>query len=51
MVTEGDFTLSGEHIIQYTDNLLQNCKTETYINVLTNVTPVIKFKKKCKKIF
>ena len=41
MVTEGDFTLGGEHTIQYTDDLLQNSKTETYINVLTNVTQLI----------
>ena len=26
---EGDFTWSGEHTIQYTDDVLQNCTPET----------------------
>ena len=39
MVMEGDLTWSGEHTIQYTDDVLQNCTPETYI-ILTNVTPV-----------
>ena len=39
MVTEGDLTLGGEHTIQYTDDTLQNCSLETYIIILTNVTP------------
>ena len=38
MVMEGDLTLDGEHIIQYTDDVLQNCTPETYIILLTNVT-------------
>ena len=37
---ERDLTLGGEHIIQYTDNVLQNCTPEAYIVVLTNVTPI-----------
>ena len=44
MVTEGDFTLGGEHTIQYTDDVLQNCTLETYIILLTNVTPVYSMK-------
>ena len=38
MVMEGDLTLDGEHIIQYTNDILQNCTPETYIILLTNVT-------------
>ena len=40
MVVEGDLTLDGEHKIQYTDDVLQNCTPETYIILLTNVTPI-----------
>ena len=32
---EGDLTWGGEHKIQYTDNLLYNYNTETYIILLT----------------
>ena len=39
MLMEGDLTLGGEHTIQYTDGVLQNCTLETYIILLTNVTP------------
>ena len=44
---EGDLTWDGEHTLQYTDEVLQNCTPETYINLLTLVTPVnsINFKK------
>ena len=35
---EGDWTL-GEHSMQYTDEVLQNCIWETYIMVSTNVIP------------
>ena len=38
MVMEGDLILGGKHIIQYTDNVLENCTLETYIILLTNVT-------------
>ena len=38
MVMEGDLTWGVEHIIQYTDNLLQNYTPESYVIVLTNVT-------------
>ena len=39
MVVEGNFTLGGEYTIQYTYGILQNCTHETYIILLTNVTP------------
>lgn len=39
MVTEGDQILGGEHIMQYTDNVLY-CTPETYIILVTNVTLV-----------
>ena len=38
MVMEGDLTWDGEHIIQYTYDVWQNCMPETYIILLTNVT-------------
>ena len=38
MVMDGDLTWGSEHIIQYTDAVLQNCTSETYMNLLTNVT-------------
>ena len=31
------FGLGGEHIMQYTGNLLQNCTPETYVILLKNV--------------
>ena len=37
MVMEGDLTWGGEHAIQYTENVLQNCIPETYITLLFNV--------------
>ena len=40
MVMEGDLTWGGEHTIQYTDDVLYNCTPETYIILLTNVTPI-----------
>ena len=33
---EGDLTWGGEHTIQYTDDVLQNYTSETYIILLTN---------------
>ena len=35
---EGDLTWGGEHTIQYTDDVLQNCKPDTYIILLTSIT-------------
>ena len=32
--------MSAEHPMQYTDTVLQNCAPETYIILLTTVTPV-----------
>ena len=46
MVIEGDLTWGGEYTIQYTDDVLQNCTPETYIVLLTNVSPIIQFLKK-----
>ena len=40
MVIEEDLTSGGEHTIQYTDDISQNCSLETYIILLTNVTPI-----------
>lgn len=40
MVTEEDQTLGSEQTIKYTEDVLQNCVLETYITVLTNVTPI-----------
>lgn len=40
VVTEGDWTLGGEHTMQYRNGLLQNCICGTYIMLLTNVSPV-----------
>ena len=31
MVMERDLTWGGEHTMQYTDNVLQNCMPETYV--------------------
>ena len=40
MVVEGDLICNGEHTTQYTDDVLQNCTPETYIILLTDVTPI-----------
>ena len=37
---EGDLVWGGEHTIQYTDDVLQNCTPEPYITLLTNITPI-----------
>lgn len=39
MVTKGDLTLGVGHTIQYTDDVLLNYTLETYIIILTNITP------------
>lgn len=39
MLMEGDLPWSGEHTIKYTDYILQNSTPETYMILLTNVTP------------
>ena len=45
---EGGLTWSGKNTMQYIGDVLQNCTPETYIILLTNVTPInsIKIKKK-----
>ena len=50
MVMEGDLTWGGEHTMQYTDDILQNCTPETYIILLTNVTPMNSVKKNKNKL-
>lgn len=40
MVTEGDYTLGGEHAMQNTEDALQNCAFANYIILLINVTPI-----------
>ena len=40
MEMDGDLTWGGEHTMQYTDDILQNCTPETYIILLTDVTPI-----------
>ena len=40
MVTERELALGGEHTVQYTDDVFQNYTLETYIILLTNVTPI-----------
>ena len=46
MVMEGDLALGGEHTIQHTAALLQNCTPETCIILSTNVTPICSTEKK-----
>ena len=48
MVTEDDVTLGAGHTIQYADHVSQKCTLETYIILLTHVTPIISFKNKDK---
>ena len=45
---EGDLTWAGEHTVQYTFDVLQNCTHETYIILLTNVNPINSIKNKYK---
>ena len=37
---EGDLTLGSKHTIQYTDDVLENYITQTYIFLSSNVTPI-----------
>ena len=50
---EGDLTLGGEQAIQYRDDVLYSCTPETYITLLTSVTPMnsIKIKNKRRTFF
>ena len=36
----GNLTWAGEHTTYYVDDILSNCTPETYIILLTNVTPM-----------
>ena len=49
---EGYLTWGGEHTMPYTDDVLQNRTPETYVILLTNVTPIysIKIINKNKKV-
>ena len=49
MVMEEDLTWGGEHTVQCTDDVLWNCTPETYIILLTNVTPINSIKRKTKQ--
>ena len=46
MMMEGDLTWGGEHTIQNTDDVLQNCTPETYIIWLSSITPINSIKKR-----
>ena len=37
MVMEGGVTWGGEHTIQYTNDVLQNCTPDTYMILLTGI--------------
>lgn len=37
MAIKGDLDWGIEHTVQYTNNVFQNCTTETYIPLLINV--------------
>ena len=39
---EGDLTWGGEHTIQYTDDVLQNCTPETCIILSTDIISIKK---------
>ena len=40
MVRVRDITQGGEHTLQDTGDVSQNCAPETYIILLTNATPI-----------
>ena len=37
---EGDFIWGSEHTMHQTDDVLQNCASETYVILLTNIIPM-----------
>ena len=39
-MTEEGLILGGRHTMQYTDHVPQNCTLETYMVLLSNVTPI-----------
>ena len=40
MVMEEGLTCDGENTIKYKDDVSQNCTPETYVILLTSVTPI-----------
>ena len=46
MVMEGDSTWGVKHTVQFTDGVLWNGTPDTYIILLTNVTPINLIEKK-----
>ena len=46
MVMDKDLTWGGEHTIQCTDDVLQNCALETCTVLLTSVTSISSIKRK-----
>ena len=49
MLTQGDLTWGPEHTIQDRGYLLESCTAETYIILLTKVTPISSIKIKTVK--
>ena len=49
MVVEEVLTLGGGHAMLKTDDVSQNCTLETYIILLTNITPMNLIKNRTKK--
>ena len=49
MVMRDDLTLSGGHKMQYKDHVSQECILETYVILLTNITPINLIKRKMGK--
>ena len=45
------FDWGGEHTIQCTDNVLQNCTPKTYLILLTKLTPINSIKKQYEDLF
>ena len=45
MFTDGDQTSGAKHTMEYTEDVSLNCILETYIMLLTNVTPINLIKK------
>ena len=48
MVMKGDLTWGGEHTVQCTDDVLQNCAPATCKILVTSVTPINSIKRKKK---
>ena len=49
-MTEGDLTWGAEHTIQHTGDVLDSCTAETFIILLTTVTPINSIKIKTVKV-